>query len=53
VDFLFYGREEMKANLATAGFTLEEALERDPYPPEIEHQSRRAYLFARRPENGQ
>ena len=28
---------------------VEEAIERDPYPPEVEHQSRRAYVFARRP----
>jgi SAM-dependent methyltransferase len=51
VDFHFYGREEMKGLLHTAGFAVEEAIERDPYPPEVEHQSRRAYIFARRPEN--
>jgi SAM-dependent methyltransferase len=51
VDFHFYGREEMKGLLQAAGFTVEEAIERDPYPPEVEHQSRRAYIFARRPEN--
>lgn len=49
VDFYFYGREEMKGYLQAAGFVVEEAIERDPYPPEVEHQSRRAYLFARRP----
>lgn len=52
VDFLFYGREEMKQALLAAGFALEEVIERDPYPPEIEHQSRRAYLFARRAVSG-
>jgi SAM-dependent methyltransferase len=51
VDFHFYGREEMKALLQTAGYSVEEVIERDPYPPEVEHQSRRAYLFAQRPEN--
>lgn len=49
VDFHFYTRDAMKSHLVTAGFDLEEAIERDPYSPEIEHQSRRAYLFARRP----
>jgi SAM-dependent methyltransferase len=51
VDFHFYGCEEMKGLLQTAGFNLEEAIERDPYPPEVEHQSRRAYIFARRPDH--
>lgn len=46
IDFLFFTSEEMKANLAAAGFTLTEAIERDPYP-EVEYPSRRAYIFAR------
>ena len=29
---------------------IEEIIERDPYP-DVEHQSRRAYIFARRPQN--
>lgn len=49
LDFHFYPTAEMKAHLATAGFALEEAIERDPYPPEVEYQSRRAYIFARKP----
>ena len=49
LDFIFLERPEMKAFLQEAGFELEEAIERDPYP-DVEHQSRRAYLFARRPE---
>jgi SAM-dependent methyltransferase len=48
LDFHFYEREAIKARLAEAGFTLEEAIERDPYP-DIEVATRRAYLFARRP----
>jgi SAM-dependent methyltransferase len=50
VDFHFYGSAEMAAALASAGFVVDEVLERDPYPPEVEHQSRRAYIFARRPD---
>lgn len=48
LDFIFYETEEMKGNLQQAGFEVLEAIERDPYP-EIEHQSRRAYLFAQKP----
>lgn len=43
----FFGSEEMNGNLATAGFLLEETLERTPY--EFEYPSRRAYLLARKP----
>jgi SAM-dependent methyltransferase len=49
LDFHFFESAEVKANLAAAGFRVEEAVERDPYPPEVEYQSRRAYIFARRP----
>jgi len=48
VDFFFYERQEMLGYFEAAGFALEEAIERDPYP-ELEFPSRRGYLFARRP----
>lgn len=48
VDFLFFETEEVKSYLAAAGFELEEAIERDPYSEEVEYQSRRAYIFARK-----
>jgi SAM-dependent methyltransferase len=35
--------------LRSAGFEIEEIVERDPYAPEVEYQSRRAYIFARKP----
>ncbi|HEX9941171.1 MAG TPA: class I SAM-dependent methyltransferase [Thermoanaerobaculia bacterium] len=47
VDFIFFKTEEMKGYLREAGFELEEVIERDPYP-EVEYQSRRAYIFARK-----
>lgn len=47
VDFTYFEREEMKQYLSAAGFELEEAIERDPYPG-IEVQTRRAYIFARK-----
>jgi SAM-dependent methyltransferase len=49
LDFFFFETEEVKEYLRTAGFELEEAIERDPYPKEVEYQSRRAYIFARKP----
>ena len=36
--------------LAEAGFAIENVAERQPYAPEIEYQSRRAYILARKPE---
>ena len=49
IDFVFFQPGEMRHDLAAAGFEIEEVIERDPYP-EVEHQSRRAYIFATRPE---
>jgi SAM-dependent methyltransferase len=48
LDFNFFETEEMKSNLELAGFKLEEVIERDPYPEDVEYQSRRAYIFARK-----
>jgi SAM-dependent methyltransferase len=48
VDFIFFRPEEMTGFLVTAGFEVEEVVERDPYP-DVEHPSRRAYIFARKP----
>jgi NifU-like protein involved in Fe-S cluster formation len=48
VDFIFFRSDEMKNYLVEAGFEVEEIIEREPYP-DVEHQSRRAYIFARKP----
>jgi SAM-dependent methyltransferase len=48
VDFFFFRSDEVATYLREAGFDIEEIIEREPYP-DIEHQSRRAYIFARRP----
>jgi SAM-dependent methyltransferase len=45
LDFRFFEVEEMKDHLRDAGFTVEEATEREPYP-DVEAQTRRAYLVA-------
>ena len=47
LDFIFFQPGEMKELLITAGFEIEEVVEREPYP-EVEYQSRRAYIFARK-----
>jgi SAM-dependent methyltransferase len=48
VDFFFFGSDEVAGYLRAAGFEIDEIIEREPYP-EVEHQSRRCYIFARRP----
>lgn len=47
LDFNFLETVEIKENLTANDFKLEEIIEREPYP-EIEYQSRRAYVFARK-----
>lgn len=47
VDFVFFRSDEVKSHLTAAGFEVERSTERDPYPPEVEHQSRRGYILAR------
>lgn len=50
LDFAFYEPTEMETWLKTAGYKLEETLVREPNP-EVEVATRRAYMFARKPEN--
>ena len=49
LDFHFLQPAEIAHKLQAAGFEMEEIIEREPYP-DVEHQSRRAYIFARKPE---
>jgi ubiquinone/menaquinone biosynthesis C-methylase UbiE len=49
LDLVFFGRKEVERYLATAGFAIEDSIERNPYAPEVEYQSRRAYILARKP----
>ncbi len=48
MPFFFRDPGQIRAMLEKAGMVVEEIVERDPYP-EIEFQSRRAYIFARKP----
>jgi SAM-dependent methyltransferase len=48
IDFLLFRPDEMAGYLRSAGFEIEEIVLRNPYP-DVEHQSRRAYIFAQKP----
>jgi SAM-dependent methyltransferase len=49
MDFFYFQPAEIQTYLEAAGFAIEEVNEREPYAPEVEHQSRRAYIWARKP----
>ncbi len=49
LDVWFLQPHEIESSLRDAGFTVEMSLVRQPYAPDVEHQSQRAYNFARKP----
>src|SRR5208282_4667512 len=49
MDFFFFQPSAIRNYMEAAGLAVEETIERGPYPPEVEYQSRRAYIFARKP----
>ena len=49
MDWFFFPIVEIRRCLETVGFAIEEIIEREPYHPEVEYQSQRAYVFARKP----
>jgi len=49
MDFFFFQALSIRQKLEAAGFAIEEIIEREPYAPAVEYQSRRAYIFARKP----
>ncbi len=44
----FFSTEEVTDCLRQTGFQIETAMERDPYPADVEYQSRRSYILARK-----
>lgn len=48
IDFMFFQTDFISLCTEDAGFEGIEIIERDPYP-EVEYQSRRAYVFAKKP----
>jgi ubiquinone/menaquinone biosynthesis C-methylase UbiE len=49
LEFYHFDRARIETLLETSGFRIEDMVERGPYPPQVEYQSHRAYIFARRP----
>jgi len=49
MDFFLFEPPEIRRFLEAAGFGIEDMIERGPYAPDVEYQSRRAYVFARKP----
>jgi ubiquinone/menaquinone biosynthesis C-methylase UbiE len=49
MDFFLFQTSEIRQLIETAGLAIEEIIEREPYAPEVEYQSRRTYIFARKP----
>jgi len=52
IDFMFFKTDFISFCIKEAGFKGIEIIERDPYP-EVEYQSRRAYVFAKKPKEKQ
>lgn len=50
LEFHFFRVETVTGYIRDAGFEIEEIIEREPYAPEVEYQSRRAYICAQKPE---
>jgi len=52
VGFHFFRTDDVADSLRSAGFAVEEIVERDPYP-DVEAQTRRGYILASKRETGQ
>ena len=50
MDFFLFQPDAIRRDLESAGLVVEEIIERDPYGEDVEYQSRRAYIFAHKPE---
>lgn len=49
MEFFYHQPDRIRELLCDAGLAIGETVERGPYAPEVEHQSQRAYIFARKP----
>lgn len=49
MDFFLFEPPAIRRDLEAAGLVIEDVVEREPYAPDVEYQSRRAYIFARKP----
>jgi SAM-dependent methyltransferase len=48
MEFYYFPPAVVRTQLMQAGFEIEDMVVRRPYAPEVEHQSERAYIFARK-----
>jgi hypothetical protein len=53
MDFFLFQPLEIRRYLEGAGLATQQIIERGPYAPEVEYQSRRAYVFARKPRSSE
>jgi len=51
MDFFLFPLSRIRRYIEDAGLVIEKIVEREPYAPEVEYQSRRAYIFARKPDS--
>lgn len=49
LEFRFFRTSTVAAAIRGGGFEIEDVIEREPYAPDVEYQSRRAYIFAQKP----
>lgn len=49
LEINFFRVSTIASYISNAGLDIEEIIERGPYAPEVEYQSRRAYIFAQKP----
>jgi hypothetical protein len=49
IDFFLFQLSTIRRYVEVEGLVIEEIIEREPYAPEVEYQSRRAYILARKP----
>jgi ubiquinone/menaquinone biosynthesis C-methylase UbiE len=49
LEINFFRVGTVASYIRSAGLEIEEIVEREPYAPEVEYQSRRAYIFAQKP----
>lgn len=49
MDFFLFQPSVIRRLLENASFEIEKVVEREPYGADVEHQTRRAYVFARKP----
>jgi SAM-dependent methyltransferase len=49
MNFYLFDPLAIRRQLQDAGFTIDDVIEREPYARDVEYQSHRAYIFARKP----